>query len=111
MSDLQCAATLLLVPYGEVPTHAQALSSARVARVWAAATDPARRAADVLAADLGVGVTTSGDLAGAEPSAEVMGEIADQHRGETVVVVVDRGDAVLEVVIDGDGLVSRRWQG
>ena len=111
MSDLQCAATLLLVPYRDVSNLGQALSGSRVAMVWTTTIEPARQAAGVLAADLGVGVTASADIAGTDPSAAVLGEIADQHRGETVVVVLDTGDAIVEVAVDGDGLVRRRWNG
>jgi hypothetical protein len=109
MSDLQCAATLLLVPYGTADDHARALADARVAHIWTASSEEARLAAAALAADLGVGVTANGDLDQAEPSAAVLGAIADEHRGETVVVVVDHGEAVLEVAIDGDGSVRRTW--
>ncbi len=109
MSDLQCAATLLLVPYGKTEHHARALAGARVAHVWTASSEQARLAAAALAADLGVGVTASDDLDRGEPPAAVLGGIADEHRGETVVVVIGHGDAVVEVAIDGDGSARRPW--
>src|SRR5690349_18857059 len=109
MSDLQCAATLLLLPYDEAGRHASGLAGARIARVWTAPGDQERLAAAALAVELGVAVATSEDLDGPEPSDAALGAIADEHRGETVVVVVERGAAATEVAIDGDGTARRPW--
>lgn len=109
MSDLQCAATLLLVPRSETKGLAVALSGARVVHVWSAPTEAARRAAGALAADLGVGISAHAELHGPTGLDAALADIADQHRGETAVVVVDDGEAILEIAIDGDGWTRRRW--
>lgn len=109
MTDLHCAATLLLVPAGLAADLGPALARARVAHVWTGTAAPSLGAAEAIAGDLGVGVTERGDLD--EPAAldQSLAEIADEHRGETVVVVVEGGEAVVEVAIDGDGVARRAW--
>jgi hypothetical protein len=109
MSDLQCAATFLLVPYGEVDALAPALAAARVAHVWTTTTAEVRAAAGRLADDLGVGVTERSELAVPSLLEPVLAELADEHRGETAVVVVDSGGAVVEVRVDGDGWSRRTY--
>ena len=110
MSDLQCAATLLLVPYGQVESFARSLAGARIAHVWTGETETALQAAEALAAELGVGATTRSELDDPHQSDLALGDIADEHRGETVVVVVP-GGAVTEIVIDSDGWQRHAWHG
>lgn len=111
MSDLQCAATVLLVPVDRARTLGGQLKRARIAHVWASTTPPVGRAAERLASDLGVGVSERTDLDDPEQLDLALAEIADEHRGETVVVLVPDGDAVMEIAIDGDGWVRRPWAG
>ncbi|MEZ0581084.1 hypothetical protein [Nocardioides sp. MH1] len=112
MSDLHCAATLLVTPSDRVPALVDELAGARVAHVWSDGTTETHVAARSAAARLGVGITERADV-GAH-----LDEVADEHRGETVLVVVGAvagavaGDAeVTEVRIDGDGRISRPWRG
>ncbi len=111
MSDLHCAATLLLVPVDQAPGVAGALTNARIAHVWAAPSPEAAGSARLVAAELGVAVTTHDDLDDPERIDLALTDIADEHRGETVVVVVGAGDAVTEVLIDSDGWGRRAWGG
>lgn len=108
MSDLQCAATLLVVPSDRAQGLVPQLDGTRVAHVWASTAEPASGAGAAIALALGVGLTTRPGLTDLDGSTPALGEIADEHRGETVVVVVDQGDAVVEVAIDGDGWRCRR---
>ena len=111
MSDLQCAATLLLVRPGTDPDGAgPALVGRRLAAVYCDATAPAKRTAEALVGATGVRVMAREGLA--EPSAAELSAIADEHRGETVAVVACtalgvEGAAVVEVVMDADGWVVR----
>lgn len=107
MSDLQCPATLLLVPPHLVGALVPTLSGRRVAQVWSSSAPDAVSAAGPAAAALGVGATTSNDLRDPDRRHGTLTGIADQHRGETVLIVVDGGDEVVEVSIDGDGWVTR----
>ncbi len=109
MSDLQCAATLLLVPVDRAEGLAGTLTHAKVARVWTGTAEHAVRVAELAAAELGVAVTTRSELDDPEQIDLSLSDIADEHRGETVVVLAGDGDAVVEVVIDGDGWVRRPW--
>ena len=154
MSDLQCAATLLIARHGDVEpendrrsdagggltpsarelarTLGRSLAAARVAVVYTSPLSPAVETAQVIATETGAGVVVREGLQ--EGSAgDVLSELADLHRGETVVTVLDIGairttvpaltglpDAfasthpvpyasVIEVAIDGDGWVLREW--
>jgi len=112
MSDLQCAATLLLVPSGLATDLGTALGRARVAHVWTGSAASSLAAAEAIAADLGVGVARRDDLDEPAGLDRCLAEIADEHRGETVVVVVaESGEAVVEVTVDGDGMARRPWAG
>jgi hypothetical protein len=111
MSDLHCAATLLLVPVEQAPGVAGTLTTARIAHVWSGTEALTLQAAEKAAAGLGVGTTTRSELDDPEEMDTVLAEIADEHRGETVIVVVGAGDAVTEVIIDSDGLERRAWGG
>ena len=100
MSDLQCAATLLLTDGGGSPALGASLADRRLAAVYTSAAPDAVRTAEAVAAVTGVGVSVSEDLrepggeSGGESGGEVrarvareLGAIADLHRGETVLVV------------------------
>lgn len=102
MSDLQCAATLLLVPPDRIEALLPAVSGARIAHVWCDGSPEAVRAARTAAARLGVRTT---ERAGIDAHLD---EVADEHRGETVLVVLERDEAV-ELVIDGDARVRRAY--
>lgn len=106
MSDLQCAARfVLLTDLGQ----AGSLRHERVAAVYDGA--PSSSAGEI-AETLGLPVTAlAGPIAltavlSREPAAvATLGELADLHRGETVVVTAagEPGRRV-EVALDGDGL-------
>ena len=128
MSTLQCAATLLLARPGAVDRLVAGLAGVRVAQVWVAAHDEAARAGAEVATALGVGVARLGSADVAD-LADVLGEVADAHPGETALVLVpaaaldqvpgacrmavaagplDPG-ATVEVLIDADDRVCVRW--
>ena len=109
MSDLQCAATLLLVPVDRTPALSGSLTGIKVAHVWSGPAPDAVRGAETAAAELGVGLTVLDRLQPPEGLRAALAEIADQHRGETVAVVVDHDDAIVEVAIDGDAWAWRRY--
>ena len=94
MGDLHCPATLLLAAYGDA-AQAQALAarlrSRKVALVWSSDVAPARAYAQAVAAALGVGVSVRAELGVPDPDRvrDLLDEIADTHRGETVLVVTD----------------------
>ena len=112
MSDLQCAATLLLVRPGADPDAVgPALVGRRIAAVYCDATAPAVRTAEALAAVTGVRVVAREGLAETATAGE-LSAIADEHRGETVAVVArtglgQEGAAVVELVMDADGWAVR----
>lgn len=116
MSDLQCAATLYVCgPSAQLPVSAP--DEARIAAVWAG---PSRSA---MAADLADrwGCSVRDEPALDEPTwpppeSDPYEEIADLHRGESVVVLPahpypSHADADrVQVRIDGDGRAVRRWE-
>lgn len=86
---LHCPATLLVAPTPRdaqgVDELAASLTGERVLAVVRAPGDPiGGRLADLL----GVPIEDEGGLAAADPPPSVLGEIADLHHGETVVVLV-----------------------
>ena len=109
MSDLQCAARLIVLnPPGLVDVGALASSLARekVAAVYAADDVPDPDRAEGLAEHLGLPVELVRDsLRDATSGFE---EIVDRHRGETV-VVVRGGSAAAPVLllVDADGMTSQ----
>jgi broad specificity phosphatase PhoE len=155
VSDLQCAATLLLARHAETEhespagrEHALALGRSlvdrRLAVIYCSALARAVQTAEIVAEVTGAGVVVREDLreVGGESGAEIrarvereLSSIADQHRGETVLVVMHTGTlqtgvpplvglgdefaashpvphcAVVEVAVDGDGWVLRSWPG
>ncbi|MDC5697376.1 hypothetical protein OO014_08920 [Intrasporangium calvum] len=105
MSDLQCAARLVIVTprgLGDVKWLASQLYRERVQAVYAADDVPDTGPVETLAEDLGVPCHSShGDL---DDGTDAFQEVVDRHRGETVVVV--RGGAATEPVlmlVDADG--------
>ncbi len=109
MSDLQCAARLIVVnPLGlaDIETLVSSLSREKVAAVYAASdvTDTSR--VEVLAEHLGAAVQLVRDSL--RDGAGGFEEIVDRHRGETVVVV--RGgsaSAPVLLLVDADGMTSQ----
>jgi phosphohistidine phosphatase SixA len=103
MSDLQCAATLLLVahpaadPEGErsltgagreqARDLGRSLAGARVAVVYTSDLRSARDYAEAVAASTGARVAVRTDLDATRASG-ALGEIADLHRGETALVLL-----------------------
>lgn len=146
MSDLQCAATLLIARPAETEPQtdraagesaglsiggrhqarrlAGELESARVAMIYCSDVPRAVQTAEILAATLGVHVRVREALHGAydgESPGDVLDRtrseleaIADQHRGETV-LVVSHGDVIALVVPRVAGLpaghASEHWLG
>lgn len=99
---LHCPATLHLVPedldLGGLRGLAEALHDARVACVLSAPLDGVTDAAQVLASLLGVPARTGAGLEGAEDSRhEALASIADEFRGEHVVVLTGTERSTLEV--------------
>ena len=150
MSDLHCPATLVVARPAEGRTQALGLADAlegrRVAAVWCSDASRAVHTAEIAAARLGVGVTVRKALREAgvddgESGHEVVArhriqleEIADLHRGETVLVIGHQqaleivvpslaghapsaraqrreleNDETVELENDADGWVLRRW--
>ena len=124
MSDLQCAATLLLARHGEASTdgdlsprgHEQAhalgrsLRDRRLAVVYTSTLAPAVQTAGIVERETGVSVVVDAGLD--DGSVAGLEALADQHRGETVLVLSGAGDeregcAVVEVSIDADGWAAR----
>jgi hypothetical protein len=110
VSDLQCAATLLFLSLDDEATVA-GLAAARVAAVYDGRHgEPSERAA-ALAASLHVRlvtlaepVTIDGVRNQRPEEVRVLDEVADQHRGETVVVLTD-ASRPFRLKVDADGVV------
>lgn len=108
MSDLQCPARFVLVSAPDAST-AQSLRHDRVAAVY---DGPPGSGATGLGAALGLPVQVMarplaiGDVLAQAP--DVLGalrELADLHRGETVVITaVGRPGQRVDVAVDGDGI-------
>ena len=112
MSDLQCAATLLLVRPDTGPdVLGHELVGRRLAAVYCDATATAVRTAEALGAATGVRVAVREGLAETSTAGE-LSAIADEHRGESVAVVArtglgPEGATLVELVIDADGWAVR----
>ncbi|OFE14659.1 hypothetical protein BA895_09945 [Humibacillus sp. DSM 29435] len=109
MSDLQCAARLIVVnPPGlvDIESLVSSLAHEKVAAVYAADDVPDPSRAELLAERLSASAELVRDslLDGAGG----FEEIVDRHRGETV-VVVRRGEqsAPELLLVDADGITSR----
>ena len=113
MSDLQCAARLIVVnpaALADVARLASAIRLENVQAVYAADDVPDTAPAESLAADLGVPSHLGhGHLHDGSSGLE---ELVDLHRGETV-VVVRVGDARLPVLhlVDADGITRQEIRG
>lgn len=117
MSDLQCPATFLVVA---TAARAEAIPAPgpRLAAVYAVPEGAAVAATWAREAGLSVGAL---EAAGGTSYAAALAELADLHRGETVLVVlpdaavdelagaVHGAGPVLEVVVDADGWSVRIW--
>jgi len=131
VSDLQCAATFVFVASGD-ETRADALAAElrfrRVAMVYTGVGAGPERTARTVAAHLGVRVSSRPGL----DERAVLESLADEHRGETLLVVADAtplatvlpslvpglpesygqgltaGD-VVEMRVDADGWVVDSW--
>lgn len=117
MSDLQCAATLLVTSSDGIDADrlADTLRPHNVAAVYASPIAQAERAAAVVAQRLGVARRA---LPAGGRGHEALEGVADLHRGETVLVVGDAelvpvvpAHGVAEVLVDGDGWTERAWTG
>ncbi|MGW5238897.1 hypothetical protein ACWEOW_08190 [Monashia sp. NPDC004114] len=106
MSDLQCAARLIVLTpagLGDVAWLASSIHLERVQAVYAADDVPDTGPVETLAEDLGVPAHLGhGDLSDASQGLQ---EVVDRHRGETVVIVRggDEPDPVL-MLVDADGV-------
>jgi hypothetical protein len=105
MSDLQCAARIIVVtPLGlnDVQWLASTLCREHVQAVYAADDVPSTGPVETLAGDLGV-PCHSGD-GGLHHGSDGLRDIVDRHRGETV-VVVRTGSATepILMLVDADG--------
>ncbi|GAA2162917.1 hypothetical protein FHX52_0091 [Humibacillus xanthopallidus] len=105
MSDLQCAARIIVVNppgLGDVAWLASSLAREKATAVYAADDVPDTGPVESLADDLGVPSHLGhGDLADGTSGLE---EIVDRHRGETAVVV--RGGGAVQpvlILVDADG--------
>jgi hypothetical protein len=120
MSDLQCPARFILLTSLD-GSAADALRHERLAAVYDAPpgatpteppTEPPTAAVTALAAALGVPVTAlarplalESVLARESLAVDALTELADVHRGETVLVLAEgRPGRRAEVAIDGDGV-------
>ncbi|MBC9821628.1 hypothetical protein [Terrabacter sp. MAHUQ-38] len=113
MSDLQCAARIIVVnPPGlaDVAWLASAIHLEKIQAVYAAADVPDSGPVESLADDLGVPSHLShGDLRDGSAGFD---ELVDRHRGETVVVV--RGGSApqpLLLLVDADGSTEQPIDG
>ena len=136
MSSLQCPARVFVARHGQAQRpagsddggltdegRAQALAlaaelrSARISRVWTSSMARAAETAEIVAAELGVGVAVRDGLreyAADEPAealaarvTEVLEEVADEHRGEAVLVVT-HGGALLAALAPLAGIPAER---
>jgi 2,3-bisphosphoglycerate-dependent phosphoglycerate mutase len=104
MSDIQCAATLLIArdaeadvagdglsPTGRMQAQelGRSLKGRNISTIYSSATSSAVQTAEVVDADLDVAVRVREDLADDLPAE--LGAIVDLHRGETVLVVTGGG--------------------
>lgn len=118
MSDLHCAATLIVVPVTdadpeEADALARSLASRRVARIYGSSHGAARGWGLAVSRALGVELVTL-ERVQEDPLLSWVPAIADLHRGETVVVLTDRptpwhgaGSGTIELSVDADGVVLR----
>ncbi|HYO85956.1 MAG TPA: hypothetical protein VES01_05800 [Dermatophilaceae bacterium] len=110
MSDLQCPATLLVLGSAGWPDSPAADVPGRVACIY---TDPLRRAeAEALAVRFDAAPVRQGPVsfAGGGRLPTDLDEVADQHRGETVIVLPAGSQGTNRLVrIDADGWSVAAW--
>ena len=124
MSDLQCAATLLLVRPGDASTDGslsprgreqahvlgRSLLDRRLAVVYTSTFAASVQTAGIVERETGVSVVVHAGLD--DGSMAALEALADQHRGETVLVLSGAGGAregcaIVEVSIDADGWAAQ----
>ncbi len=124
MSDLQCAATLLLARPGDASTDGslsprgreqahdlgRSLLDRRLAVVYTSNLAASVQTAGIVERETGVSVVVHAGLD--DGSVSELEALADQHRGETVLVLSGAGGAragcaIVEVSIDADGWAAR----
>ncbi len=96
MSDLHCAARILLARPGEGEALGRSLASERLALVYTAPQSRAVRTAETVAARTGATVVLREAL-GEGSVVDELDAISDVHRGETVLVVLP-GNAIRATV-------------
>jgi hypothetical protein len=113
MSDLQCPATLLIVRTGAVGQQVLAagqqvqhlveqMDGRRVSAVYSSPTESVLEPARLTASRLGMKPILIDGLE--ERFSESVGEIADLHRGEAVLVFTQgEGSEISEIEVDSDG--------
>ena len=110
MSDLQCAARIIVVTplaLDDVPWLASQLYREHVQVVYAADDVPGSGTVETLAEDLGVPFRSGHGLL--DDGSEGLSDLADRHRGETVVVVRGGSDPEpLLLLVDADGTSAHR---
>lgn len=110
MSDLQCAARIIVVTplaMTDVKWLASELYREHVQVVYAADDVPDTGPVETLAEDLGVPCRSGHGLL--DDGSEGLSHLADRHRGETVVVVRGGSDTEpLLMLVDADGTSVRR---
>jgi phosphohistidine phosphatase SixA len=126
MSDLQCAATLLLARPGDTSTDGslsprgreqahdlgRSLLDRRLAVVYTSTLAASVQTAGIVERETGVSVVVHAGLDDYGSVAELEA-LADQHRGETVLVLSGAGGAragcaIVEVSIDADGWAAQQ---
>ena len=113
MSDLQCAARVIVVnppALADVAWLASAIHLEKVQAVYAADDVPDTGPVESLADDLGVPSHLGhGDL---HDGSSALEELVDRHRGETVVVVRagEAPDPVM-LLVDADGVTAQPIEG
>jgi len=100
MSDLQCPATVLMVPseisQAQVHHLVEQVRTRRVAAVYSSRSEAAVRSAELAASGLGLkAVLVEGLDESSAGFTQAIGGICDIHRGESVVVFI-RGDVMAQ---------------
>ena len=147
MSDLQCPVTILLVPSLDADRGrvlAERLADRRLAHVWTSTQAGSLQTARIVAARYRLMMTIRAELDELDPdriasaefgrgplarAGDVLTELADLHRGETVLVVSHPGwlnlvvpalprlrvepvaePSLIEVIADADDWVCTSWE-
>ncbi len=119
MTDLQCparvfVATIRMLDGAGLAAATDTLRTERISAVHCTGAST-RPAADRLAAALGVRMVETPELlgfslaarslpaAGSVPAGSVLTQIADEYRGEALVLVTDAGPAMVQLTVDSAG--------